>query len=286
MNQFIETASIFNPLFHTVENATLSVFPQPVKNEYIHILDTFCPISKNFPLTNPITVAFITIGYLVLVYGGMAFMKNRQKFELFWFSLLHNGFLVSLSAYMCYETIHQAIRANYTFFGNGVDISPSGLPMARIIWLFYISKPIEFIDTFIMVLKKNFHQVSFLHVYHHVATFLIWWGVIYEVPGGDSYFSAAQNTFVHVLMYSYYFLATLKISAPWKYYITQVQMLQFVFNCMQGLYVNIYSTPYPKHWGIILILYMITLLILFGNFYVKGTRKAAVAREEKQKKAM
>jgi len=268
-----------------VHNFTASLLPKPIQDGYYHILRTFNPNTKGFPVTDPITVAGLCIAYLVLVYGGMRVMKNRQKFELFWFSLLHNGFLVLLSAYMSYEIIHQALLANYSLFGNGVDPTIKGYPMARIQWLFFVSKPIEFIDTFIMVLKKNFHQVSFLHVYHHIATFLIWWGVIYEVPGGDSYFSSAQNAFVHVLMYSYYFLATMKISAPWKYYITQVQMLQFCLNVVQGIYVNIYDTPYPKHWGLILIGYMITLLILFGNFYVKGTRAAAASRD-KVKKAM
>jgi len=38
--------------------------------------------------------------------------------------------------------------------------------MAKIIWVFYVSKIVEFIDTVIMVLKKNNRQVSFLHVYH------------------------------------------------------------------------------------------------------------------------
>ena len=28
----------------------------------------------------------------------------------------------------------------------------------------------EFVDTLIMVAKKNNHQISFLHVYHHVST--------------------------------------------------------------------------------------------------------------------
>ena len=33
---------------------------------------------------------------------------------------------------------------------------------------------LEFTDTFIMILKRNDHQISFLHIYHHASTFL-WW---------------------------------------------------------------------------------------------------------------
>src|SRR5947209_12697367 len=66
--------------------------------------------------------------------------------------------------------------------------------MAKYIWLFYVSKTFEFMDTFIMVLKKNNHQISFLHVYHHFSIFMIWWFVTFTVPNGESYFSAALNS--------------------------------------------------------------------------------------------
>jgi len=272
---------------NTLENLTISSLPEQFQKDYTHALLDGNPHTKNFPIMNPFHAILITIAYLIIVFGGMQIMKNCKRFELFWFSLLHNGFLVILSSYMCYEIINQALIGKYTLFGNGIDTTAAGLPMARVIWLFYISKPIEFIDTFIMVLKKNNRQVSFLHVYHHVATFLIWWGVTYYAPGGDTYFSAAQNAFVHVLMYSYYFLATLKISAPWKYYITQLQMLQFALNTVQGAYVTYYDTPYPKFWAMVLMGYMVTLLVLFGNFYVQSTRRVAAERaDQKQKKAM
>jgi len=271
---------------NALENLTFSSLPENYQKNLSVMMLEGNPNSRKFMLMNPFHTILISVGYLITIYLGMKIMKDRKKFDLFWFSLLHNGILVMLSAYMCYESIHQALAGNYSLFGNGVDPSVNGLPMARVMWIFYMSKPIEFIDTFIMVLKKNFHQVSFLHVYHHFSIFLIWWAIVFFVPGGDSYFSAAQNSFIHVLMYSYYFLATLKISAPWKYYITQLQMLQFTFNAIQGIYVTYYDTPYPKKYAMLLIVYMISLLILFGNFYIQGTRRAAAARaEQKLKKA-
>lgn len=39
---------------------------------------------------------------------------------------------------------------------------------------------------FIMIFKNNYHQVSFLHVYHHLSIFPIWWIVTTMAPGGDS----------------------------------------------------------------------------------------------------
>lgn len=55
--------------------------------------------------------------------------------------------------------------------------------MARILWIYYLSKIPEFLDTIIMALKQNFRQITFLHVYHHLTIFIIWWVVVYYAPG-------------------------------------------------------------------------------------------------------
>lgn len=49
-----------------------------------------------------------------------------------------------------------------------VDYSfdPQAIRAAKALWWFYISKAVEFFDTFSMVLRKKTAQLSFLHVYH------------------------------------------------------------------------------------------------------------------------
>lgn len=39
--------------------------------------------------------------------------------------------------------------------------------MARAVWLYYMAKVIELLDTVFFVLRKKNSQVSFLHLYHH-----------------------------------------------------------------------------------------------------------------------
>jgi len=267
-----------------LDEAFQASLPPSWLDPYRSALDAGNPHSKKFPLMNPFHAVLVSIVYLIIIFAGKSIMRSRKAFEVRLFSLIHNGSMVLLNAYMCYEIIRQALLNQFSLFGNGIDTSANGLALAKVLWLFYFSKPIEFIDTFIMVLKKNNHQISFLHLYHHVATFLIWWGVVYYAPGGDSYFSSAQNCFIHVLMYGYYFMATLKISCPWKNNLTQAQMLQFCMNAVQAIYVIYYPTSYPRLWAIVLLSYMVTLLVLFGNFYVQSNRKRA-ADKAKQKKS-
>ena len=130
---------------------------------------------------------------------------------------------------MLVECVRQAVSNNYTLFGNSIDRTANGLgvrvavacvvytcvfvthqcinivcsgvlQMAKILYIFYLSKILEFGDTVIMALKKNYHQISFLHVYHHSSIFCVWWVIVYFAPGGESYFSAALNSGIHVFM--------------------------------------------------------------------------------------
>merc|ERR1711862_1083382 len=50
---------------------------------------------------------------------------------------------------------------------------------------------------------------------------------LYCWPEGDAYFGALLNSLIHVKMYSYYTLSLLKISCPWKKYLTMAQLFQF-----------------------------------------------------------
>uniref|UniRef100_A0A0A9YTI2 Elongation of very long chain fatty acids protein n=1 Tax=Lygus hesperus TaxID=30085 RepID=A0A0A9YTI2_LYGHE len=76
--------------------------------------------------------------------------------------------------------------------------------IASTIYIFYLSKFYEFFDTYIMILKRNYNQITFLHVYHHISTCIIFWLVTKYSPGGDAWICVTLNCWVHVLMYTYY----------------------------------------------------------------------------------
>lgn len=96
-------------------------------------------------------------------------------------------------------------------------------------YIYYLSKFYEFFDTILLLLKAK--PASFLHVFHHAGVVLMSWLWVDQVQtlqfGG-----LLANTAVHVVMYFYYFLTTLKISPWWKKYITSLQIVQFVSRCV------------------------------------------------------
>jgi elongation of very long chain fatty acids protein 4 len=242
-------------------------------------------------VASPTPLLLSLAAYFLIVGSGLLYRKiaprgkdAKDGYLLKTLMLGHNVFLVALSLYMCVGIIVEAVKNKYTLWGNAYN--PAETKLAELIWVFYVSKLYEFMDTFIMLLKGNVNQVSFLHVYHHGSISFIWWMITYNAPGGDAYFSAALNSWVHVCMYFYYFLAAMlpkdqKTRAKylwWGRYLTQMQMFQFFMNLVQAAYCWQYSA-YPKFMSKLLLVYMISLLCLFGNFYiqkhmVKGKPKA------------
>lgn len=261
-------------------------FRPDLLKQYDSVLKTGHPLSKNFPLMNPFHVFLLLLAYFVVVFGGKYLMRlKKEPFKPKLFQIIHNLVLVVLSAYMAFEAINQALLNKYTLFQNPVAASDG---MARIVWIFYASKVLEFIDTFIMVLKKSERQISFLHVYHHTTIFAIWWAVTKWGPGGDAYFSVVLNSSVHVIMYSYYLSTTIGIPLNFiKPYITSIQMTQFMAMIVQASYDLFFGCPgYPKALIILLFVYMNTLLILFANFFIQDRRarkQAARAKKEGKK---
>jgi len=130
-------------------------------------------------------------------------------------------------------------------------------------------------------------QVSFLHVYHHTSISLAWWIGLRVYPGGDSYFGAMCNSFIHVMMYSYYALALLKISCPWKKYLTQAQLIQFT-SVVLFSFAGILSPSVEKTWESYVAHFvqdfeMISLFVLFMAFYRKAySKKGGKADASKQ----
>ncbi|KAF9430178.1 hypothetical protein BGZ76_000936 [Entomortierella beljakovae] len=293
---FIDFARAFGvqaaPYVDPLEEALIAQFEKYIPTAVHHVraflTSVESPLSHHLPLMNPFHVLLITLGYLITVFVGMQIMKNFERFEVKTFSLLHNFVLVSVSAYMCGGVLFEAYKGNYTLFENVADHSSKGLPMAKMIWLFYFSKTMEFIDTMIMVLKKNNRQISFLHVYHHSSIFMIWWLVTFVAPNGEAYFSAALNSFIHVIMYGYYFLSALgfKQVSFVKFYITRSQMTQFCLMSVQSSW-DIYAYKvlgrkgYPFFLTALLWVYMWTMLGLFYNFYRKNAKLAKEAKKAK-----
>lgn len=146
--------------------------------------------------------------------------------------------------------------------------------------------------------NKNKLKVSFLHIYHHTTIAWAWWIALRYSPGGDIYFGALLNSFIHVLMYSYYALALMKVNCPWKRYLTQAQLLQFtsvVVYTIATAYQHYHHVPHEAIEGvqpslrtyyfccIVQVFEMVSLFVLFSLFYKRSYSQRN--REQQEQKS-
>lgn len=105
-------------------------------------------------------------------------------------------------------------------------------------YYYFLAKITELLDTVFFVLRKKEKQQSFLHVYHHsIMVFVTWTALKYE-PSYRLVFIGFLNSFVHIIMYTYYALASFPSLTKylwWKKYITSMQLVSFPLKLIKFL---------------------------------------------------
>ncbi|CAG9134625.1 unnamed protein product [Plutella xylostella] len=214
--------------------------------------------------------------YLFIVWIGPKLMKNRRPFDLTWLMIPYNLAMAALNAYIVVRLLTASFRLRYSYICEPCRqrYDPDELQITEAVWWYYFSKLLEFCDTFFFILRKKNEQLTFLHVYHHSTMFSFWWIGIKWVPSGTTFLPAMVNSAIHVMMYTYYGLSVFgpRVSQYlwWKKYLTILQLIQF--TCALVLAVNGIRTgcEFPLWMHYVLIVYMISFIVLFGNFYMKA----------------
>jgi len=187
------------------------------------------------------------------------------------FIAVYNAICVVLAGAVVYGILQLKMKNPGTFACNLIDESKDGQQMGWVFWLFYAQKYWEFCDTWFFILRKSTRQVTFLHLYHHCS---ITWLCAIVLPydySGDMYLPALLNSIVHVLMYSHYLATILGVNSWWRHYLTSLQLIQFALIFSQNSYSLWKGSECgsPDFCKLVMMMYMFSMLLLFGNFYVK-----------------
>lgn len=230
-------------------------------------------------------------------------MEDRKPFKLREVLIVYNFLQVLFSSWLFYEACAAGWLTTYSYTCQPVDYSrnPEALRVTKIhfhlknisfltlisfpisqmasgCWWYYFSKFTEFFDTIFFVMRKRYDQVSTLHVIHHgLMPASVWWGVKFT-PGGHSSFFGFLNTFVHIIMYTYYMLAAMGPKVQkylwWKKYLTLLQMVQFVLvmvHAFQLLFRN--DCNYPVYFAYFIGAHAVLFYFLFSNFYKQAYKE-------------
>ncbi|CRK89409.1 CLUMA_CG003158, isoform A [Clunio marinus] len=247
--------------------------------------------TKSWFLSNspgPLVIILVTYLYFCL-YAGPRYMKNRKPFQLKNTLVVYNVIQVVFSIVLVIEGLEGGWRKHYNFRCQPVDYStnPNAIRMARAVWLYYMAKVVELLDTVFFVLRKKNSQVTFLHVWHHtlmpVCSFI---GVKY-FAGGHGTLLGLINSFIHVIMYVYYMLSAIPSMQKylwWKRYLTIMQIIQFLVVFCHTIQLQFQpNCTFPKSIGMLLSINAALFTYMFSSFYIKSYNKKAKSAVNEKK---
>jgi hypothetical protein len=210
---------------------------------------------------------------------------------------MKNSYWLSLFSkfYNIFQVVFNAFIVGYCFYswstipneGTVVDTlkQMTGIYCAEVTWqinvikLYLLAKYIDWFDTVLIVLRGNKRQLSWLHIIHHIV---MPWPFVHGLQVNEMALYAYTyeqmiNSFIHVLLYSYYFLSTTTTYGPYvrrhKLKLTTVQLIQFV-SCMVVVTGQVF-TECHSNCGFIMN-YSLALLMtkMFYSFYKQESKKS------------
>ena len=243
--------------------------------DYI-IRDLADPRVDGWPLMGgPWSALAICAVYLYLVYFFLPnFMSDRKPYKLKTILRLYNVFQIVACAVLIYGVATSGWTTHYSLGCQPIDYSDDELAvrMLRFVWWTFMLKLAELVETVFFVLRKKQNQVTKLHVYHHVSTFMFGWLTCKYIGGGMATFPVLINSFVHILMYTYYLLASFgpgiqRRLRPWKPKLTILQMVQFFVLIAHSMQSLAPSCNVPKQLLLLWVPNIVTIFLMFYDFY-------------------
>ncbi|XP_072940633.1 very long chain fatty acid elongase 7-like [Epargyreus clarus] len=185
-------------------------------------------VDEWYIMRTPLPVFAIWLSYIIFVLKlGPAYMKNRPPFKLRKVLVAYNVVQVIVSCYIFQMGCKLLLRnglIHQVCLSDSKDLQRDVLDSY---YYYLLAKLSELVETIFFVLRKRYRQVSFLHVYHHSLALIFTWVMIKYDPSEISLFIGTINSFVHIIMYSYYALSAFPRLTKylwWKAYITKLQL--------------------------------------------------------------
>lgn len=218
--------------------------------------------------------------YLVFVLKvGPKMMEKRPAFQLNSLLIAYNAFQVVFSIWLTFWSADFGLsglmlspKCNISNRTAG-DVTVQAV-LTSAAWWYFIGKITELLDTVFFVLRKKQNQVTFLHVYHHTMTAVFSWSYLKFLPGEQGAVVGFLNSFVHIVMYSYYLIAALgpqyRKYLWWKKYMTWIQLIQFVIMLGYLMMILAMDCKVPKALTYFFMTNVIIFIYLFSDFYRKA----------------
>jgi len=221
-------------------------------------------------------LAICAVYYYVVRIAGPRFMKDRPPYDIKNIMIVYNLFQTFFSLWIFLKTCSFWVSGKYNWLCQPVDYSDSedGWAAADMVWWYFFSKFVDYLDSIFFVLRKKFSHLSTLHVVHHgIMPFTAWWGIKF-VGGGHTTFCGFLNMGVHVVMYFYYLMSAMGPEVQkylwWKRYLTTMQLAQFATFFIHASLPLFIECDFPKFFSYVILFHGAMFFLLFANFYIQS----------------
>ncbi|XP_050026887.1 very long chain fatty acid elongase AAEL008004-like [Dermacentor andersoni] len=222
----------------------------------------------------PLIISYVYVAKV----AGPRWMKGREPYNVKRGILAYNAFTVLANAYFLYRMLPLTyFGGGYSFLCQGMGTnSERDMMVISLNWWYLFVRIADFADTMFFVVRKKYTHITQLHVSHHALVVFSGWLWINFGSDGQAVLGICINAFVHVIMYTYYFLAALGPGLQkylwWKKYLTTIQILQLVAVCTHSSLPLIFDCSYPKALCYLEMAQLVLGIVLFVNFYLKTYR--------------
>jgi len=216
----------------------------------------------------------VPLAYILLVlYAKGRWMKEKPVSGLETYMIAYNIFQIAISTYsalLLYPVLFQGEGWWNIFSVN----TASSERLKYGVYIYYLTKFLDLLDTLWIVLKRKNEQLSLLHVSHHgsiitVFGWLMWLGV-----GGTTVaFGPFINSVVHAFMYSHYLCMSLKIKNVFSKYLTSLQIFQFLISILHSVLVRFVDhSELLRNIAWVQFCYQCYMTLMFAHFFRKKYR--------------
>lgn len=119
-----------------------------------------------------------------------------------------------------------------------------------------------------------------MHAYHHASIPMIWGYILLIQVNGTATWGAGINSLIHTIMYFHYLVTSLGFNNPFKKYVTQAQLVQFVMCVYHSICVFLYENSVAQSVWYLQFFYQLSMIALFSRFYTStyqtGARRGGV----------
>ncbi|CAJ1350882.1 unnamed protein product [Effrenium voratum] len=216
------------------------------------------------------SAVLVTFGYCLLTFLAVRWMERRSPVRsvlILEMMAVYNSTQVLLNVYEVAAILYDALSSDFQ-----LDTLPKNIA-EPLIWLQYHCRQMELLDTFFLILRKKFDDVSFFHMYYRVLNMWGWFFGFHYACVGPTLIPALVTSVVQTFQYLSFSMALFgvrKLPLFRKAPIAELQIACSVVCMLYNLFMAV-SGRLPLGLAMLHVFVFFNGLVLYTDFHFRET---------------